>query len=101
MGESVRRRKRELFEKVNLQEKPKSKKPRTREEEVEDGDFYIIESLVDQRESEYLVKWLDRSSDQNSWEPRSSIPEFILKFYEQDPSRLGKSSRSIIDLLQM
>ena len=84
-----------------VEEKPKSKKPRTKEKEVEDDDFNIIESLVDQRDGEYLVKWLNRSSDQNTWEPKSSIPKFILKFYEQDPSRLGKSSRSIINMLQM
>merc|ERR1712013_507892 len=30
----------------------------------------------------------------NTWEPRTSIPPFILKYYEQDLSRLGTSAPS-------
>jgi len=55
----------------------------------EEEDSYIIESLVDVKDGKYLVKWENYPSSQNTWEPKSSIPKFIMKFYEQDPSRLG------------
>merc|ERR1712106_361280 len=38
----------------------------------------------------FLVKWEHFSDDENTWEPRSSIPDYILQFYEEDPKRLGK-----------
>ena len=88
---SVRKSKRELKapKKFSPDEKSKKKKPSKKEEEESDDDVYIIEALVDQREGKYLVKWLNYPSEENTWEPKSAIPRFILKFYEQDPSRLG------------
>lgn len=55
----------------------------------EEDNNYIIESLVDEKKGKYLVKWESYPSSSNTWEPRSSLPSFIVKFYEQDPSRLG------------
>ena len=90
---SVRKSKRELKppRKFSPQEKPKKKPPRKEKEKEDDSDsdVYIIEALVDKREGKYLVKWLDYPSSENTWEPKSAIPRFILKFYEQDSSRLG------------
>ena len=93
---SVRKSKREpkTPKKFSPQEKPKRKKSPKKEEEEEEGDddddnLYIIEALIDERDGEYLVKWLNYPSDENTWEPKSAIPRFILKFYEQHPSRLG------------
>ena len=42
-------------------------------------DVYNIESLVKKKGSKYLVKWENYPSDQNTWEPKTSIPNFILK----------------------
>ena len=87
---SVRKSKRDLkpAKKSSLQFKAKKKKAPKKEEEVEDG-MFIIEALVDKRGGQYLVKWLNYPSSENTWEPKSAIPRFILKFYEQDSSRLG------------
>ena len=63
--------------------------------EEEQEDVYIIESLVDVRDGKYLVKWENYPSSQNTWELKSSIPKFILKFYEQDPSRLGMAAPDV------
>ena len=38
----------------------------------------------------FLVKWKNFPSSEDSWEPKSSIPAFILDFYE-DSLNLGKS----------
>merc|ERR1712064_82155 len=38
----------------------------------------------------YLIKWENFPSSQNTWEPRSSIPKYVLEFYENDPKMLGK-----------
>merc|ERR1711892_45306 len=58
-------------------------------DEPED-DVYIIESLKEKDGDKFLVKWEHFSDDENTWEPRSSIPDYILQFYEEDPKRLGK-----------
>ena len=50
---------------------------------LEEEDIYTIEALVAKKGSKYLVKWENFPSDQNTWEPRSAIPPFIVKFYEQ------------------
>ena len=43
------------------------------------NDVYNIESLVKKQGSKYLVKWENYPADQNTWEPKASIPKFILK----------------------
>eukprot|EP00090_Calanus_glacialis_P031031 TRINITY_DN5075_c0_g1_i1.p1 TRINITY_DN5075_c0_g1~~TRINITY_DN5075_c0_g1_i1.p1 ORF type:complete len:590 (-),score=185.62 TRINITY_DN5075_c0_g1_i1:91-1860(-) len=53
----------------------------------EDGS---IEALQEKKGSKYLVKWENCPAKESTWEPRSSIPDFILKYYEEDLSRLGK-----------
>ena len=95
---TVRRSKRESKPKKLYipEETPKegqSKKSIKVEEEQED--VYIIESLVDVRDGKYLVKWENYPSSKNTWEPKSSIPKFILKFYEQDLSRLGMAAPDV------
>ena len=57
-------------------------------------EVYIIESLLKREGNKYLVKWENFPSSQNTWEPRSSIPKFILEFYETDPKNLGKPAPS-------
>ena len=46
---------------------------------LQEEDIYTIESLVAKKGSKYLVKWENFPSDQNTWEPRSAIPPFIVK----------------------
>lgn len=65
-------------------EEKKTKKAANKKEDV-----YIIESLIKKSGSQYLVKWENYPADQNTWEPKASIPGFILKFYEEDLSKLG------------
>ena len=42
-------------------------------------DVYNVEALLEKKGSKYLVKWENYPEDQNSWEPKSSIPDYILK----------------------
>jgi len=42
-------------------------------------DVYIIESLKEKKGNNFLVKWENYTDEENTWEPRSSIPGFILK----------------------
>ena len=51
-------------------------------DEVKDesgDDVYIIESLREKKGNQFLVKWENYSEDENTWEPRSSIPDNILQ----------------------
>eukprot|EP00092_Neocalanus_flemingeri_P029705 GFUD01032252.1.p1 GENE.GFUD01032252.1~~GFUD01032252.1.p1 ORF type:complete len:727 (+),score=284.09 GFUD01032252.1:67-2247(+) len=76
---------------VEVLKKKKEPKPTKKEKKpvpVQE-DVYIIESLIKKHGSKYFVKWENFPSDQNTWEPKSSIPEFIIQYYEEDPSRLG------------
>ena len=54
---------------------------------------YIIESLIKREGNKFLVKWENFPSSDNTWEPKSSIPQFILDFYE-DPTNFGKTAPS-------
>jgi len=76
---------------VEAPKKKKEPKPTKKEKKSAkvQEDVYIIESLTKKNGSKYLVKWENYPSDQNTWEPKSSIPEFIIKYYEEDLSRLG------------
>jgi len=76
---------------AKVDKKKKEPKPAKKEKKPApvQEDIYIIESLTKKNGSKYLVKWENWPSDQNTWEPKASIPEFILKFYEEDLSRLG------------
>ena len=93
--------------KENVKSNKKAKKPAQVQE-----DIYNIESLVKKNGSKYLVKWENYPSDQNTWEPKTSIPKFILKvnihflmfsfvifyyfqFYEEDMTRLGSPAPNL------
>jgi hypothetical protein len=58
----------------------------------EQDDLYMIESLVRKKGSKYFVKWENYAEDQNTWEPRSSIPKDILEKFEVSLKRKNKSS---------
>ena len=46
---------------------------------LQEENIYNIEALVSKKGSKYLVKWENFPHDQNTWEPRSAIPPFIVK----------------------
>ena len=46
---------------------------------LREEDIYTIEALVDKKGSKYLVKWENFPHEQNTWEPKSAIPPFIIK----------------------
>ena len=64
---------------------PKSKKKRS-------NNVYNVETLLEKKGNKYLVKWEGYADADNTWEPSSSIPKHILKFYEEDPSRFGQAA---------
>ena len=59
----------------NAQTKPEKKNKAKKAQSEE----YIIESLVKKEGNKYLVKWENFPVAQSTWEPRSSIPKFILE----------------------
>ena len=75
----------EASEKVTERVKTKPTEPKTKDVKPTKSkkkvveDVYNIESLVKKKGSKYLVKWENYPSDQNTWEPKTSIPNFILK----------------------
>jgi len=50
-----------------------------------------IDLLLAKHDEEFLVKWKDSPTKENTWEKRSNIPGWILNFYEKDLRRLGSS----------
>jgi len=75
-----------LTETKKVESKPRVKKnkPAAMLEEV-----YIVEALLEKKGSTFLVKWENYDKDWNSWEPRTGLPAFIVKYYEEDLGRLG------------
>ena len=60
-------------------ETPRKKKKVADEDQVPEEEVYIIESLKEKSGDKYLVKWENYSEDENTWEPRSSIPDYVLQ----------------------
>jgi len=85
----------EVAEKT-VKEKVKKKKPSEKKKPIEE--VYIIESLKEKRGNKFLVKWENFPDDESTWEPKSSIPEYIVEFYETDPSRLGTPAPAAIPM---
>ena len=63
----------------NLETKKKKSSPKKKKSVSIQEDVYNVEALLEKKGSKYLVKWENYPEDQNSWEPKSSIPDFILK----------------------
>jgi len=80
-----------IKEQTNLsQEIPaKPKRGRKKKEIITEEEEFIVESLLEKKGSKFLVKWEQYSAEWNSWEPKSGLPEFIVKYYEEDLARLG------------
>ena len=57
----------------------KPKRGRKKKTVITEEEEFIVESLLEKKGSKYLVKWEQYSDEWNSWEPKSGLPEFILK----------------------
>ena len=65
----------------------KTKETLDRKDQFDNDDIFIIESIVEMKPKEVLVKWA--GFDTSTWEPKDNIPEWIVHFY-QDPKKLSK-----------
>merc|ERR1711935_1145032 len=95
-------------EPMNNPKKRKKKRSKTNKKSKPapiEEDVYNVEALIEKKGSKYLVKWENFAEDQNTWEPKSSIPDFILQYYEADLTRLGgpapSSQRSVVELVEV
>ena len=59
--------------------KRKKQKVKVEEKNDTEEDVYIIESLKERSGNKFLVKWENYPEEENTWEPKSSIPDYILK----------------------
>ena len=58
----------------------KQKTPqKTPEQNKSNIKHFTIQSLKNRKDDSYLVKWDGFSDEENTWEPRALIPEYILK----------------------
>ena len=71
--------KKESTLKENNQQKEKDKARKKKVQKEPEDDVYIIESLKEKKGNNFLVKWENYSDEENTWEPRASIPGFVLK----------------------
>ena len=60
-------------------DKEKTKMKNKKKETTPKEDVYNIEYLKERKGSRFLVKWENYPEEDNTWEPRASIPSFILK----------------------
>jgi len=74
---------------VSTSDRSKKSKKKQKTEDPED-EIFFIELLKEKKGDQYLVKWQNYSADYDSWEPTSSIPAHVVKYYEEDLARLGK-----------
>eukprot|EP00486_Rosalina_sp_Unknown_P006832 CAMPEP_0201573324 /NCGR_PEP_ID=MMETSP0190_2-20130828/17107_1 /ASSEMBLY_ACC=CAM_ASM_000263 /TAXON_ID=37353 /ORGANISM="Rosalina sp." /LENGTH=448 /DNA_ID=CAMNT_0048000157 /DNA_START=75 /DNA_END=1421 /DNA_ORIENTATION=+ len=68
-------------------------------EQLADKGIYVIESLMkhkkddEDEEYEFYVKWFDYDSDDNTWEPESNIPKYMVKAYWERRRKARNSKR--------
>ena len=56
--------------------------------EAEQDEVYIVESIMEIKGTEVLVKWVGFPDP--TWENENGIPKFIRNYYENNPAKLGK-----------
>ena len=70
--------------KTPAKEKVKKKKPSEKKKPVKEEEVYIIELLKEKKGNKFLVKWENFPDEESTWEPKSSIPEYILEVMTVD-----------------
>ena len=71
--------KQDEFKETKPKPKRKSKKLSLEDAKPKDPNAKVIERLIAKNGPKYLVKWLKKSEDENTWEHKSAIPKNILK----------------------
>ena len=79
MQHQVMQAKRSIINLFKKSKQPEKKKKEAKVQEDPEDDVYIIESLKEKKGNSFLVKWENYSEEENTWEPRTSIPGFVLK----------------------
>ena len=51
--------------------------------------IFFVRALLKHEDGKYLVRWATHSLEEATWEPKSSLPAFIVEWYEEEPDRLG------------
>ena len=51
--------------------------------------IFFVRAILKMNGDIFLVQWVNTPMDDATWEPRSSLPKFIVEWYEEDNSRLG------------
>ena len=59
-------------------------------DKVSTKEVHDIETILKKREDKFLVKWKGLSNDESTWETRNSIPDAIIKFFENNPKKYGQ-----------
>ena len=59
-------------------------------DKVSTKEVHDIETILKKREDKFLVKWKGLAKDESTWETRNSIPDAILKFFENNPKKYGQ-----------
>ena len=66
--------------------------------EFEEEKEFIIEKLLEKRfirrNTQYLVKWKGYGNEDNTWEPKSNLPQKIIKSYEKEQRIKNRSLQS-------
>ena len=57
--------------------------------EAEQDEVYIVESIMEIKAKQVLVKWVGFPDP--TWENENGIPKFIRNYYEKNPGKLGKA----------
>ena len=108
--------KKSIISRLKKAKHPEKKKKEAMDSHPDARNVYNIESLKEKKGNNFLVKWENYPEEENTWEPRTSIPSFILKvfvsfkfllivwiitfncifqFYETDSKRLGTPAPSL------
>ena len=58
--------------------------------EAPQDNIYVIESIIENKDDLWKIKWLGFPIEESTWEATSNIQPWILSYYGEDRSRLGK-----------
>ena len=76
-----------LAEKLSKETKDKLRKRQSLN--YPQDNIFFVRALIEVKGNKYLVRWANFPEEEATWEPRKSIPSFILSWYDEDLTRLG------------